>query len=460
MSDAYLDLIAAKVGQARPRGLQNIPDLHPDLFPHQHDVAGFLINQGSGAPFLDTGMGKTLVELEFGRVMMEHTNKPTLIFTPLAVGPQMVREASRFGIGARQVKNQGEVGPGLNITNYERLHLFDNREFGAVVLDESGILKSFSGKTTKALMNFASPIPYRCAGTATPAPNDHMEIGQHSQFLGVMDSSEMLARWFIADQKNMGRYRLKGHAVKPFWSWVASWSRCISRPSDLGYSDDGFILPELKRIRHLVRADISLETNGLLMRLPDTSATAIHKEKRLTASARADAAVTPVLAESSEPWVIWVDTDYEAAEIMKRVPSAIEVHGRMKADEKEDLLDAFSRGLERVLVTKPSIAGWGLNWQHCARTAFAGLSFSYEAYYQAVRRFWRFGQLREVHAHIAMADTELAIWNTISRKAGDHEAMKREMADAMRRATIERTTRHPYQAHTPAKLPAWIRGAA
>lgn len=255
MSDAYLDLIAAKVGQARPRGLQSIPDLHPDLFPHQHDVAGFLINQGSGAPFLDTGMGKTLVELEFGRVMMEHTNKPTLIFTPLAVGPQMVREASRFGIGARQVKNQGEVGPGLNITNYERLHLFDNREFGAVVLDESGILKSFSGKTTKALMNFASPIPYRCAGTATPAPNDHMEIGQHSQFLGVMDSSEMLARWFIADQKNMGRYRLKGHAVKPFWSWVASWSRCISRPSDLGYSDDGFVLPELKRIRHLVRAE-------------------------------------------------------------------------------------------------------------------------------------------------------------------------------------------------------------
>jgi superfamily II DNA or RNA helicase len=459
MSDSYLDLIASKIGQARPRGLENVPSLHPGLFPHQRDVGEFLINRGSGAPFLDTGMGKTLVELEFARVMSEHTNKPAIIFTPLAVGPQMAREAARFGIEARPVKHQGEVGHGLNITNYERLHLFDRQAFGAIVLDESGILKSFSGKTTRALMDFAEPIAYRCAGTATPAPNDHMEIGQHSQFLGVMDSSEMLARWFIADQKNMGRYRLKGYAVKPFWSWVASWARCVSKPSDLGYSDEGFILPELKRIRHLVRADISQETGGLLMRLPDTSATAIHKEKRLTAAARAEAAVAPVLDEANEPWVIWVDTDYEAAEIMRRLPGAVEVHGRMKAEEKENILDAFSRGVERVLVTKPSIAGWGLNWQHCARTAFAGLSFSYESYYQAVRRFWRFGQQREVHCHIAMADTELSIWNTISRKAGDHESMKREMADAMRRATIERSIRQQYEAHKPATLPAWIRGA-
>lgn len=454
----YMDLISRKVARAPQRGLRNIPDLHPDLFPHQTDTVAFCLEQGCAAPFLDTGLGKSFVELEFGRVVAEQSNKPVLLLTPLAVGPQLVREAQRFGIEARTVRSADDLGAGVNVTNYERLHLFRSDDLGGIVLDESSILKSFTGATTRRLMAFAANLPFRLAGTATPAPNDHMELGQHSQFLGVMDSSEMLARWFIADQRNMGRYRLKHYAVRPFWSWVASWARCVSKPSDLGHSDDGFDLPRLHRHKHMVRADVSQDTGGLLLRLPDTSATAIHREKRLTAPARAEEVAAVLATKPGEPWVVWVDTDYEAAEIMRRLPHAVEVHGRMSADDKEAQLDAFSRGEEQILVTKPSIAGYGLNWQHCAHTAFAGLSFSYESYYQAVRRFWRFGQTREVHVHVAMADTEASIWSAIQRKAGDHEAMKREMASAMKRAVERRTVKQAYEPTVPAALPAWITG--
>lgn len=455
----YLDLIARKVARAERRGLRSIPDLHPSLFPHQRDVTAFLLEQGCGAAFLDTGMGKSFVELEFGRVVAEHTNKPVILFAPLAVGPQLAREAVRFGIPARVARFPAQVGDGVNVVNYERMHMFDAAAFGGVVLDESSILKSFGGATTRKLMEFAARAAFRLCGTATPAPNDHMELGQHSQFLGVMESCEMLARWFIADQRNMGRYRLKGYAIKPFWSWVASWARAASKPSDLGYPDDGFDLPPLSEVKHMIRADVSQDTGGLLLRLPDTSATAIHKEKRLTAAPRAEEVAAVLAAEPNEAWVVWVDTDYEAAEVMRRLPGAVEVHGRLDADEKEARLDAFTRGEERVLVTKPSIAGFGLNWQHCARTCFAGLSFSYESYYQALRRFWRFGQHRAVSAHVVMADTEAAIWSTIQRKAGDHAAMKREMAAAMKRAVEHRTVRHPYQPTMEADLPAWMEAA-
>ncbi len=453
---AYRALLARKSVEAPQRGLKVIPDLHPQMFGYQRDVTSFLLTVGAGAAFLDTGLGKSLVAFEWGRVVAEHANKPVLMLAPLAVAPQHVREARKFGLDARVVSHGGEVGPGINITNYAKIDHFDASAFAGVVLDESSIIKSFTGATTRKLMRLFAATPWRLACTATPSPNDHMELGQHSQFLGVMASNEMLTRWFISDQSNMGRYRLKGHAVRPFWNWVASWSRCLSKPSDLGYSDDGFALPALNLHRHEVRADVSTDTGGLLFRMPDTSATAIHREKRLTADIRADKVAEIVAAEPNEVWVIWCDTDYEADALTARIPDAVEVRGSMPEKVKEDRLVAFSEGRIRVLVTKPSIAGFGLNWQHCARVVFAGLSFSYESFYQAVRRFWRFGQTRPVDCHVVMADTERAIWDVISRKSGDHEAMKSEMYAAMRRAHEVRRVKIDYAPTLPITLPKWM----
>lgn len=456
----YEALLAAKSIAAPVRGIENVPPLNPAMFPHQHDVTSFLLRTGCGAAFLDTGLGKSLVALEWGRVVSEVTGRPVLMLAPLAVAPQHVREAHKFGLEARVVASAEDVGAGVNVTNYAKIDHFDPSAFGGVVLDESSIIKSFTGQTTRKLMRMFAATPFRLACTATPSPNDHMELGQHSQFLGAMNSNEMLTRWFIADQTNMGRYRLKGHAVRPFWNWVASWARCISRPSDLGYSDDGFALPELRLHRHEVRSDTSIDTNGLLFRIPDTSATAIHREKRLTAEARAARIAEVVTAEPNEAWIIWCDTDYEADALTSRISDAVEVRGSMPEALKEERLVAFSEGRLRVLVSKPSIAGFGLNWQHCARMAFVGLSFSYEAFYQAVRRCWRFGQVRPVECHVALADTERAIWDVINRKSSDHEAMKTEMYAAMRRAVEVRRVRLDYAPQVPMRLPQWMEARA
>ena len=460
--DRYYAVLAKKRRSAIPSGLKRIPALNSAMFGYQEDVTDFLLRIGSGAALLDTGLGKSIIELEYGRVMVEANNKSVLMLAPLAVGPQHEREAAKFGIEAKYIRDPREIkGPGIWITNYERLHLFEPDGFCALILDESSLLKSFGGKTSKALIAFGEKIRYRLAATATPAPNDHMELGQHSAFLQIMPSNEMLARWFVADQSEMGRYRLKKYGVEDFWSWVASWARMAGRPSDLGYSDDGFILPKLNQDLHYVGVDLTDgRQDGALFREVDTSATSIHKEKRRTAPERAERIAEVVAEETTEPWVIWCDTDYEADNLMSRIPEAIEVRGSMHPDKKEERLVGFSTGQIRVLVTKSSIAGFGLNWQHCARCAFAGLSFSYESYYQAIRRFWRFGQKRPVNVHIALAETEGVIWHTIQRKAREHEEMKRAMNAAMRRVVIERETKIPYRPQQVAKIPTWLRETA
>lgn len=456
----YEDFVATKAVAVPRRGMRDIPAMNPAMFGFQSDALGFLLGIGSGAALLDTGLGKSIIELEFARIVHEHTNRPVLMLAPLAVSQQHKREAEKFGETVTLCRDQSDVVKGVNITNYERLHLFDRSQFAGLVLDESSIIKSFTGKTTRALMEFAGAMDWRLAATATPAPNDHMELGQHSQFLGVMQSNEMLARWFIADQSEMGRYRLKRYGVRPFWSWVASWARMLSKPSDLGYSDDGFDLPKLTEHLHYVDADISQDTGGALFRSPTTSATEIHKEKRITAPSRAQGVADLIESDTSgQPWVVWCDTDYEADELTARIPGAIEVRGSMPADTKEARLADFSLGNIRILVTKPSIAGFGLNWQHCNQTAFVGLSFSYEMYYQAIRRFWRFGQQRPVDVHVFMAETEEAMWRAVQRKKKDHEAMKREMFEAMKRETITKGVKNPYQATTKAKMPSWLRSA-
>jgi hypothetical protein len=454
----YEDFLRRKLVHAPARGMDDVPPLHGAMFPHQRAVTEFLLRTGCGAAFLDTGLGKALIGFEFGRVVAERTNKPVLMFAPLAVSQQHVREGRKFDIDVRAVRGPDELHVGVNVCNYEMLRHFRPEDLGGLILDESSIIKSFTGATTRALIAFGQHIPFKLAETATPAPNDHMELGQHSQFLGAMDSSEMLSRWFIADQRDMGRYRLKRYAVESFWSWVASWARCISKPSDLGFSDAGFALPPLNLHRHLVAQDITQDTGGALFRMPDTSATAIHKEKRLTADSRARMVADIVTDEPSEAWIVWVDTDYEADAVMKLMPTALDVRGSMSADLKERRLVQFSEE-GGVIVTKPSIAGFGLNWQHCRRQCFAGLSFSYEQFYQAVRRSWRFGQTSPVEAHVVMADTEEAIWLAVQRKQQDHEDMKRHMYAAMRRAVEVRGVKLNYEPTLSANLPEWLRSA-
>jgi superfamily II DNA or RNA helicase len=459
----YHELIARKSLAFQPRGMARVPELNGKLSPLQAHCVDFSARTGCAALFLDTGLGKTFSALEWGRLIVESENRPVLMLAPLAVAGQHHREAEKWGIDARAIREVEEIaGPRIYITNYERLARFADIDFAAVILDESSILKSFTGATTRALMARFARTPFRLSCTATPAPNDHMELGQQSQFLGVMDSSDMLSRWFFADQANMGRYRIKRPGVTDFWRWVASWGRCVSKPSDLGFSDEGYDLPPLEVIKHTVAADISIDPGverdgqARLFRIPDTSATSIHREKRLTVEARADQVAEVVGAEPSEPWLIWCDTDYEADALAARIPEALEVRGSMPPDVKEERLTAFATGAARILVTKPSIAGHGLNLQHCARMAFIGLSFSYEQYYQAVRRCHRFGQQRPVQVHVVGSDTEAAVWQVVSRKTGDHDAMKAAMTKAMAEAAAPNRGYVTYRPDVRASLPPFL----
>lgn len=459
----YRRHVAAKRESAAALGFDvDEADLPAGMHPHQRHCTAFALRQGRSALFLDTGMGKTLAALEWARRCVERENKPALMLSPLAVAGQHAREAERWGIEAAIAREQpAALSPQIYFTNYERLHLFDPSAFCAVVIDESSVLKGLSGATSKALIEVFSRTRYRLAATATPAPNDHMEIGQHSAFLGVMRQTMMLNRWFIHDSADTGQWRMKGHAVKDFWSWVASWSRCVSRPSDLGFCDDGFVLPELRLRRHLIEVDRSedagAEKNGQarLFRMPEGSATSLHSEKRKTLGARADAIAARVAAEPDEPWLVWCDTDAEAEALTARLPDALEVRGSMAPELKEERLLAFADGGLRVLVTKPRIAGFGLNYQHCARQAFIGVTHSYEAFYQAVRRSWRFGQRRPVEVHVAVAETELSVWAAIARKADAHEDMKREMREAMRRA-VKAQGQDAYAPSRPLQLPPFL----
>lgn len=461
--EAYRDIIRRKRVAFEARGLKTIGDLPSSLFPHQSHGVEFALRSGCAALFYDTGLGKTAMALTWGDKIMRHTNKPVLMLAPLAVGPQHVREANRLGIEAKVIRDDSEVsGACIYVLNYDRLDKIDATKFGGVILDESSILKSFTGITTRKLIEMFARTPFRLACTATPAPNDHTELGTHAEFLSVMRRDEMLPIWFIHDSADTGTWRIKGHAQDDFWRWVASWARCVSKPSDLGFDDTGFILPELVTHRHEVISDVSNETGAekdgqaRLFRIPEMSATSVHREKRFSLNQRADVICEKVMAETKEPWIVWCETNEEADALISRLPDAVEVRGQHSPDEKERKLIAFSEGQSRVIITKPSIAGFGLNWQHCARQAFAGLSFSYESYYQAVRRSWRFGQKRPVHVHIACADTERTIFETVTRKADDHGAMKRAMEKAMRAVSQSRQSKVEYSPSKEATLPAWM----
>lgn len=420
----YQDLLNRKRIKARDHGVTPT-EIHPELFDFQRKATEFAIRKGRAALFLDTGLGKTICQLEWARQIPGEV----LILAPVAVAPQTVREAKdHLGMDVHHSRD-GSVRGKCTITNYERLHIFDAQQFAGVVLDESSILKAFSGKTKQQLCETFKATPYRLACTATPAPNDYMELGNHAEFLGIMPQGQMLARWFINDTANTGDWRLKGHAVESFWEWVATWAVCASKPSDLGGDDTRYILPPLTQRVHVVQVERppSIET-GFLFGHAELSATNMHADKRATMGARVSKAVD--LAQTGDHCLIWCESNAESEALRKAIPDCVEVVGSDDSDAKEAKLDAFSRGEVRVMVTKPSIAGFGLNWQHCNHVIFASLSYSYEAYYQAIRRTWRFGQKRPVQVDAIIADSEQGIWRTIKSKMESHDEMKSAMRTA------------------------------
>ena len=354
------------------------------------------------------------------------------------------------------VRSQDDVRPGINICNYDRLEKLDLSSFGAMAADEASIIKNFTGATTRKMIAGFAATPFKLAATATPAPNDHMELGQQAEFLSIMPSNEMLMRWFISDQTEMGRYRLKHHAVFAFWDWMASWARMAEKPSDIGGDDAGYDLPELKIQRH--------RTGGFVRALPGAlfgadqlSATDMHRVKRQTIGDRARRCADIAGGKQGCQTVIWVDTDYESDAVAKLLPDAAEIRGSQSIEVKERHIAEFLDGTRRRIITKPSICGHGLNLQQCADTIFVGRSFSYEQWYQAVRRFWRYGQTSPVNCHLILAEGEDAIGRVIERKSADHALMKRAMTEAMRRALgREANLKIAYNPQFLAEVPQWL----
>lgn len=461
MNPEYISFLERKAAKAPVRGLNKIPMLADHLFPFQAQSVAHGLMVGAGGLFLDTGLGKTECQLEWCQKALEATNGRALIMTPLAVAGQTKRRADRWGYDARVIRDRSEAGPGINICNYDRLERLDPAAFGAVSLDEASILKSFTGKTTQALTAAFRGCRFKLVATATPAPNDHMELGNYADFLEIMAANEMLSRWFINDTSTASQeWRIKGHAEQDFWDWMASWSRMASMPSDLtgrASDDDGFVLPPFQLIRHRAEEVAIKGLDDGLFATANMSATSLHDVKRQTSGARADAVGAIVAADPSEARILWVDTDYEGEAVRATVPSAREIRGSMTIDQKEEVLAAFEAGEIKHLIAKPSMCGYGLDWSHCARMSFVGRSYSYETYYQAVRRCWRFGQKRTVIVDLIVAEGEDTIGRVIDRKAGDHDKMKIAMREAMARANTAKTaTKVAYNPTHKGRLPSWL----
>lgn len=422
----YDDFIDTKTKKAIVCGFEPKPIVAP-LFDWQKHIVEWACRQGRAALFEDCGLGKTAQQLEWARQVVDHTGGSVLILTPLAVANQTASEASKFGIKATVAESQLDVnGSGIYITNYEKLEHFSTELFAGVVLDESSILKNFTGKTRIALTNAFSKTPYRLCCTATPSPNDYTEFGQHAAFLGICSPMQMLATFFINDTFNTGDWRLKGHAEMEFWKWLASWAACVSKPSDIGFDNTGYNLPKLNMQTEVVEVDERAQNGEDLFKHVSLSATTIHAEMRETSEHRAKQ-VASLVNKSKESWIVWCNTNDEADWLIKFIPDAVEVRGSESSSSKERKINFFSNGSARVIISKPSICGFGLNWQHCHNVAFVGLSYSFEDFYQALRRSYRFGQKKQVNAYIIQARTEGAILQTINRKIEQHKNMQEKM---------------------------------
>lgn len=465
MSGDYTAFLASKRQLASPTGIAVAPDsVNPRLFGFQRDLVRWSLHQGRAAIFADCGLGKTPIQLEWAQHVVRQSGRPVLVLAPLAVAEQTVREAEKFGIDAQRSR-QGEMKSPIVVTNYERLHLFDPSNFAGVVCDESSILKAFDGVRRAAITEFMRTVPYRLLCTATAAPNDYIELGTSSEALGHLGYTDMLTRFFVNDQhtvrpmrpmpgnremlwRKVGEWRFKGHAEQSFWRWVASWARACRRPSDLGYNDDGFVLPALTERETVIAA--RKPRPGMLFDVPAVGMAEEREVRRRTIAERCEAAAAMV--HGPDPAVVWCHLNDEGDLLARLIPDGQQVSGADSDDAKEEKFENFRRGVTRVLIIKPKIGAFGLNWQHCAHVVYFP-SDSYEQYYQAVRRCWRFGQTREVVVDLVMTDAQERVMENLRRKAAAADRMFSDLVAHMNEA-IALDGRADYDQEV--KVPTWL----
>jgi SNF2 family DNA or RNA helicase len=448
----YEKLMIRRVTWNDSTGFQPI-EIHDFLFEHQKKLVDYAISKGRAAVFADTGLGKTAIELSWADNVSRHTNKPVLIATPLAVAKQIELESKKFGIEA-SISRDGSPSGKITITNYESLHKFNSQDFSGFVGDESSAIKNFDGKRKETVTEFCKNLPYRLLCTATAAPNDFDELGTSSEALGYLGYRDMVTTFFrmVTEQDGLGwgrtKLRFRGHAEKPFWQWVVSWARAIRFPSDIGCSDDGYILPELKEIEHIVQN--SAARDGFLFSMPAKGMREEREERRITINERCELAAE--LAKGNDPVVLWCQLNPEGDLLERLIPDAVQVKGSMKDDAKADCLHGFASGDYRVLITKPKIGAWGLNWQHCNNViTFPGHSF--EQYYQSVRRCWRFGQKRPVTVHIVTTEGEAGVLANLRQKQAKCERMFSALVECMNRE-IAIQAKHSFS--NKEELPKWL----
>lgn len=469
----YQSFLATKAVQPRPNGLRDFGDLPAALKPFQRDIVIWALHLGRGAIFAGTGLGKTLQQLAWAQAVARYTSKPVLILTPLAVAQQTVGEAIKFGIpSVEYARDQSEARTDIVVTNYDRIEKFDLSKYAGIVLDESSIIKAHESQTRRLLIELCRDMPYRLCCTATPAPNDYVELGNHAEFLGVMSQKEMLSMWFVHDgsiratnsqnhgAKPIAEWRLKGHAEQDFWRWISTWAVVIRHPRDLGYEENGYDLPPLTKHQITVSAPHSFVETGMLFPAQVNTLSERLTARRVSILPRVEAAAKIVNAAPDRPWLIWCHLNNEAAALAKAIPNAVEVRGSDIAELKAERLLGFANGSVRILVSKPSIAGWGMNFQICADMIFVGLNDSFEQLFQAIRRCWRFGQTRPVTIHMIASETEGPVVANLEAKEHAAEYMADQMAEHMRDLSARSLRGTPPPQFTPhatqMKVPTWL----
>lgn len=429
----YMDFLQSKMIRHNPCGFEQSLDVDW-LFPFQKKIVEKCLIRGRAAIFADTGLGKARMGLAWADRVSTQADCNVLVLTPCAVAQQMKREAERIGIEVNIISESSDVKDGISICNYEKLHKLDSSDFGAIVLDESSILKGFTSTYRRALNDFAEGMAYRLAMTATPSPNDLIELINHSDWLGVMRGREAIANFFVQDGNTTKKYRLKKTCENDFWQWVASWAVCVRLPSDLGdYSDDGYSLPPL----NLNRLEVESELQMTSLLPVDSMSLTERRESRKASLINRVAAVAELVNASDKPWVIWCDYNDESDSLKRAIPDAVEVRGSLTIEQKEKAIDGFSTGSVRVLISKPSITGFGLNWQHCHNTVFVGVGDSFEQQYQAIRRFHRFGQTETVNVFAAASQQEFQVMENITRKQDQHNHFYEQVSSHMKSAMTD-----------------------
>lgn len=438
-------------------------DFNKNLFGWQKDIVAWALRKGRAALFEDCGLGKTIQQLQWAESVNKKTNNPVLIVCPLAVSAQTKREADKFGFeNVKICSYQDDVINGTNITNYEKLEHFDASKFSGIILDESSILKNYSGKIKTQIIEMFTRTPYKLSCTATPAPNDYMELGNQAEFLGVMSRTEMLSTFFIHDGANTSSWRLKGHAESEFWKWISTWAVVMTNPSDIGYDGSDYVLPELRIKEVVVESNEKTEGDQLTMYAPAKMTLSERRiARRDSISDRCMAVKSIVEDDNDSQTLIWCDLNAESETISSMIDGCKQITGSDSDDYKVKTMIDFSTGDERCIVTKPSIAGYGMNWQTCHRIVFLGLSDSYEMMYQAIRRCWRFGQKNAVDVFIVISDGEGAVKENIDRKDKQSQKMIKEMVKYTRDniiSDIKSTQRisDDYSPRVKMEIPEWI----